>query len=1111
VPFDLDTPKVLNDLLAQARTHAAPQAPVALGELVVQAQTRPQPVRVPFAQAMPQAQMSPAQATAWVAGAMRSLAALPPPGPQWAGLKDDQGFSAATNVPGRNYVATIDTLGVEEVPFHAHLGAAELLRVHQTQVGPQAWRAAYEALRAVSPVDPKMARGYLRLRPGSTAARGQAKDGTWVVQGARDKRWVRLKPARKHRGPKLSTRALQAAGFVRNTDFWWVKEGGEFFLMVAPGSVPAMAAYMKGRNPALAEALELFGADYAAIAAQQAPVAAPPAPPALPADPALLAVQHIAGQRYEPAQGRVGRLTWRWDSARPKVVALQGADQDTSEVMRDAASNRPAFERTPSGRRYWREYETSPQTLGKVHAALLGAGYRAEAAVIMALTPAWSARRQVSPQQKAYRQRKAKQLVRRFQYMLHPTLKADPARVEAVLGEVVDLVTEVEPGAMDVDLGPWGRFRMLKLDENGMPTRVRIYAPWEQRNWYERMPRRVAGGRDGFGYYRSLPMKHLPMAARALDLSLPPLAMALRIAWLSDQQLRECPELEELAMAPSIEDVADPTVVAKMRTALSSIRLPAGLQPYPYQLVGAAYVHFANYRSLIGDAMGLGKTIQAILTLLMDTAKLTPALVVAPSSVIYNWRNEIQKWAPGLRVQVLTSKTEPQGRRGTVDIVSWDVMKNRVETLLATGYRYVIYDESQMAKNPKAARSVAAASLAHQAPHVLLLSGTPMENRPKELWHQLYMISPRDFSEPKEFLTRFASMTKRTVKTPRGVVTFIDDRGHSNLDELRDLLRCYMVRRIVSDVFKDIPPLTREYVTLPLPPQSMRAYRKVEDEFQTWFCARWRERAIRAALKLVEGGASPAAAVREVNEAGPDAALVAEMKMMQLGQLKSLVGRLKAPLAAQWIVENLPQMGALVVFVENLDVLKTIGGVLDKKKIKWSFVDGSVTGRKRQQRVEAFQRGDVDVIIGTMAMHAGVTLTRAHHELFVQRWWVPAREEQAEYRIHRVPYEHPSVIHYLMAPDTVDEHIAALVDQKRAVIEAVMRGELVDAEEVSGDLAQAQEVSLSHAVAQRVFRTLAKKGLCKITVKHLSGVQGSSAVAFPRLSLQRLIGAARRR
>ena len=150
--------------------------------------------------------------------------------------------------------------------------------------------------------------------------------------------------------------------------------------------------------------------------------------------------------------------------------------------------------------------------------------------------------------------------------------------------------------------------------------------------------------------------------------------------------------------------------------------------------------------------------------------------------------------------------------------------------------------------------------------------------------------------------------------------------------------------------------------------------------------------------------------------------------------------------------------------------------------------------KKRAELVRAFQAGALDVLIGSQAMHAGVTLTRASNMLFVERWWVPSREEQAEDRIYRIGQKNAVNIRYLMAKNTVDNHIAELVDKKRAVIERVMGGEKVNAPPVQikdaatqGSGANAVDVDrgLAMAIAARVAAQLQAAGECAITVADL--------------------------
>ena len=471
-------------------------------------------------------------------------------------------------------------------------------------------------------------------------------------------------------------------------------------------------------------------------------------------------------------------------------------------------------------------------------------------------------------------------------------------------------------------------------------------------------------------------------------------------------------------------------------------------------------------------------------TLAYDPARLTPALVVAPASVVHNWKREGERWTPGLDFQVIDGSTRLNSLgEGDVAIVSWGAVTNLFERLQQAEFKTIIIDESHYGKNPKAARTKSVIELGASIPHRLLLSGTAMENRPEELWSQLHIVAPEVFVDAKEFKTKFGSTTKRRVRD----IDFFDDRGADGPDlvlaELRETLRCFMVRRLKSEVLTDLPEKTRSYLWGPLPSALQNKYEQIAENMEAWLCSLWFAKALKKAVELVHTGMTPADAAGEVNAEAKDISAAAQMAIVVLGHLRRLVGEAKAEMAVDWLESYFSQSDEpIVVFVEHQKPLKIIQDGLDKLGITWTYIDGSVPPAQRAKRVAEFQNGDYQVFLGTRAMAEGVTLTRASNVLFVERWWVPSKEEQAEDRTHRIGQLNAVMVRYLMASDTVDVHIHELVDAKRVLIQAVLRGEAI---EENDRTAESRGDGSKSLVAQMLNRMLVNAGTCWITLQNV--------------------------
>ena len=520
--------------------------------------------------------------------------------------------------------------------------------------------------------------------------------------------------------------------------------------------------------------------------------------------------------------------------------------------------------------------------------------------------------------------------------------------------------------------------------------------------------------------------------------------------------------LAVISRATELQDIHHPTLRAHVGRIASRIPHPRGLTLRPYQKLGVAYAILSNYKCLIGDSPGVGKTIEALCALNTAPSQLLPALVVCPASVNRKWARETRIWSPWFHPVLIESGKQalPPPTERTVYIVTWDMLKDRVEDFLIAGIQCLIGDESHRIKHGSSQRSKAFLTLAPTIPHLIMLSGTAMENRPVELYTQMHALDPGAFPTRKAFSTRYANLTTRTItvtdpKTGRPFQrTFDDDSGADNLDELAHRLRGYMIRRLKSEVLKDLPPKTRTSLWTPLPKRSRLVYDRVKAELFTWLCAQFRTKNVPRAAKLFlslvreENLPQPQAmarALRLVNTNPPTEA-VAQMAMVRTGHLRRVVGEAKVPAALQWIsdfLESRDTDSPLVVFVEHQKVLKAIGAGLDRLGPSWTYVDGSITGGARDERVQDFQAGRYEVLVTSQALREGVDLFRAADVLFVERWLVPAWEEQAEDRTCRIGQIHPVTIHRLMATETVDEDIDVLVREKREVVAEVLGEESV--------------------------------------------------------------------
>ena len=431
-------------------------------------------------------------------------------------------------------------------------------------------------------------------------------------------------------------------------------------------------------------------------------------------------------------------------------------------------------------------------------------------------------------------------------------------------------------------------------------------------------------------------------------------------------------------------------------------RIPPHLELYPFQKVGVAFAEASNGRCLIGDEMGVGKTIQAIGYAAINHAR--PGLVVCPANVKYNWQKEIKKWLPAETVQVIdSSKTEMIAAE--FYIITYDLLVNRLQDILRIRPQLTIIDEAHYIKNSKAQRTVATMTVARHCPRVIALSGTAIASRPKEFFNVLNLLRPDEFNSEWNF--------KQSYCDPfhNGFGWNFD--GASNTKELNERTRDVCIRRLKSEVLPHLPPRTRQFLPIQLTPEQRRKYDIAQDE--------WEQRINEYYLN---------------GEPIPPGTM-----LVMLGELRKKCGEIKIPYACDWVKEYNSSTGKpLIVFAHHSDIIKGIS--LGLGDLKVANITGQTPAKERMDIVDSFQEGHVDVLVcSTMAAKEGLTLTKADTILFIEREWVPSDEEQAEARVHRIGQESDNVHSvYLSCMNTVDEHFDRVVEQKRQVVKAVLDG-----------------------------------------------------------------------
>ena len=432
----------------------------------------------------------------------------------------------------------------------------------------------------------------------------------------------------------------------------------------------------------------------------------------------------------------------------------------------------------------------------------------------------------------------------------------------------------------------------------------------------------------------------------------------------------------------------------------------------PYQKAGVAYAGSVG-RCLIADQMGLGKTVEAIASLEYRDA--FPAIIVCPASLKENWKREINKWLPHRSVNILSGK----GNIANVDvnIVNYDIIGRFVEPIMHLKPMGLVLDESHYVKTSKTKRTEAVRDIAKKVPQsgtVLLLSGTPVTNRPEELVSQLEILGMLSrFGGKWAFLKRYTNAYHNGFGW--------DTKGASNLNELNMKLRqnCY-IRRTKDEVLKELPAKTRNVVHVEPSGKGYAEYRKAEGDLLSFLA-----------------------------ENGYRASDTAE-HLRRTTVLKRLAADAKMESVIEWIDSFLESCDRkLVVFAHNVAIVDYLAGKYGNLR-----VSGQDSMEDRQHAVDSFQKDPKArvIVLNLQAGGVGLTLTAGSDVCFVQQGWTPGEHDQAEDRCHRIGQENSVQVWYLIGVNTIDEDIYDLIDAKRAVVDAVTDGDEVQQAGVIGDL-----------------------------------------------------------
>ena len=488
------------------------------------------------------------------------------------------------------------------------------------------------------------------------------------------------------------------------------------------------------------------------------------------------------------------------------------------------------------------------------------------------------------------------------------------------------------------------------------------------------------------------------------------------LEWDHDQTLREM--LAQLQDKSAFAPIADPP------------NLHGTLREYQKRGVAwLGYLESVGLNPCLADDMGLGKTLEVIAHLVREKnasenqdADLAPTLVIAPTSVLGNWRKEIERFAPQLRVLVHQGsgriKQEPAFGDAcrSCDVVVTSFALARLDEKLFCGvqWRRVVVDEAQNIKNPSAAQTRAIGRL--PARHRLALTGTPVENRLLDLWSIFNFLNPGYLGKEAQFRKSFELPIQKNNDLTRSTA-------------LKRLVEPFILRRVKTDqrIIADLPEKIEQTMYCNLTPEQASLYeavvKDVSEQLEAAEGIQRRGLILATLMKLKQVCNHPA-------------------QLLQDGSAFTSERSHKLQRLSEMVEEAIASEESLLIFTQFTE----IGGALEDYLARnlgctTYYLHGGTSTAKRERMITAFQDPESEPAVFILSLRAGgvgLNLTKANHVFHFDRWWNPAVEDQATDRAFRIGQRKNVFVHKFVAIGTVEEKIAQMIEDKKRVSAAIV-------------------------------------------------------------------------
>jgi SNF2 family DNA or RNA helicase len=490
--------------------------------------------------------------------------------------------------------------------------------------------------------------------------------------------------------------------------------------------------------------------------------------------------------------------------------------------------------------------------------------------------------------------------------------------------------------------------------------------------------------------------------------------------------LNRCLYIENYLREKGVEDVEIESRLGHLMKRISNhedieVALDDGLQGVlrSYQMVGVKWLKtMADYSfgGILADDMGLGKTLQVLAFISSEKNRKLPCLVVAPTSIVYNWKTEAEKFVPWLKVLVVSGTKDKRTlqicgcNEKDLIITSYGALKSDIEDYNKIKFSYVFVDEAQNIKNPMTLNANSVKSL--RAKCCFALTGTPIENRLTEIWSIFDFIMPGYLQDRNRFV--------KTYEEP-----IIKEKNLNKMNELSTLIKPFIIRRMKKDVLSELPEKIETNYVSEMTEKQTKLYAAYYKDFKNELIAKIDEQGMErnhieilsALTRLRQICAHPGTFLEDYDG-----------------------GSCKLDLAMEIITESINSRHSVLLFSQFTKMLKIIREEFENRNINYYYLDGSMKPEERAMEIDNFNSDREAVfLISLKAGGTGLNLTKADIIIHFDPWWNPSVEDQASDRAHRIGQKNVVQVYKLLTEGTIEEKMIRLQERKRDLIGSIIK------------------------------------------------------------------------